>query len=115
MSFLCFRSGEGSSPDEFEFAKRPEKVAQEEGRRVRVTDMPESGVITHRPLDDIKAEAKARYETPEFVTSRNSKLSLRETLQARRKCALERVQSARSMGVKTNRPTLVIRSAAQPS
>jgi hypothetical protein len=116
MSFLCFRSGgEDAAPDEFEFAKRPERVAREEGRRVRVTDMPDSGVITHRPLDDIKAEAEAKFGTAEFVTSRNAKMSLRETLQARRKSALERVNSERSKGVGTSRPTLMIRGATPAS
>lgn len=108
--FFVKRGGEVACDDEFNFVKSKRVERQESGRELRVTDMPKSGVITHRALDDIKAEAQEKFGTAQFITSRNANMTLRETLQARRKSALERVSSARHKGVGTARPTLVVRS-----
>ena len=79
-----------------------------DGNAVTVVDLPETGVISHQSLEEIRKAALRKKESAQFV-SRRQKLGLRESIRERRLAALKIASAKRNEGRSRARPTLVTR------
>lgn len=77
-------------------------------KAVKIVDMPESGVISHRSFQEVRAAVLEEKAIAQFV-SRRPRVGLRQSIRERRLEALKTASAKRSEGRGSSRPTMVTR------